>query len=121
MRTCKTKDLTHGCRVAFEGAPGILIKAQYQNSGERWFFLSNDNTCDGATPDEWARNPLRHTYKYSWNLGHVISENLSGYVTLMDTPKYDPKTFMPIISDTDDDKPLFKRVLMTPNKIKDEN
>lgn len=124
METKEIKYLTNLCKVSFRGTHGIMIQSQYEKI-ERWFFLSNDCHLDGAKPDNWDNIKKNTGFFYSYILGTVGDKELTGPVKILypdNIPKSAFKLTEPAFkvpdTDTDDGRPQFKQIILTPNKVR---
>lgn len=125
MRTKETKYLTHKCVVTYSDTHGIMFKGVYLGEDfERWFFLSNNSTLDGARPKNWDSVKQETGYNYSYAIGLAQEAKLMASEVTIHYPHNISKSAFSteakfVISELDDDKPLFKQVILRPNKIKD--
>jgi len=111
-------EISNLCEAIFCDTEGILYLSLY-NGNARWFFLSNNSKYHGSYPDNFDEHPLRKDYRYSWVLNmernYLTNSNLFIKRT-QPGPKIQNPPF--IIPRAEEDKPLFKQIILTPNKIK---
>jgi len=124
MLTSETKFLSHLCDVTLNDAPGVMFRGRYSTSSgleQRWFFLSNDARFRGIPPDGFVGSELSKIYSNAWMLtSETYAKELSRPVVIHRRITPAPEESIPTIHipSLDDYKPMFKQIILTPNKIK---